>query len=133
MMERYEKDMTVEAKTLTDMVRTQVMPAVFEYRRLLGESAIALKAVSVEPASEVELLERMNVLLASLRKDLERLEAAIEHMEASAHDQLASAFIAHDEVYPLMDVVRTSVDSLEEIVGDKFWTLPKYTELLLTI
>ncbi|KAJ1653470.1 hypothetical protein IWQ61_006410 [Dispira simplex] len=135
LMERYEKDMVVEAKTLISMVNTQVVPAVFEYRKVLGDAAASLKSVSVEPTSEVEFLQKISTLLTAATKYAAELESEVETLESGATDKVAESpsHFAHDVLYPLMNKVRTEVDKLEQIVGDKYWGLPKYTELLLTI
>ncbi|KAJ1972491.1 hypothetical protein H4R35_004646 [Dimargaris xerosporica] len=132
LMERYAKDMLVESRTLLSMTQTQVLPAAFEHRKMLADSATGIKSLGLTPTVELEQLATTSDLLESLSKNIADLKALIKTLEDN-EDVKQQAHAARDELAPLMEQVRVGVDGLEEIVGDKFWTLPKYTELLLTV
>ncbi|KAJ2079410.1 hypothetical protein H4R24_003802 [Coemansia sp. RSA 988] len=133
--ERYAKDVIIEAETLKTIVGQQILPAAIEYRKFLAESAAALKTVGVLSEPEVEILEQLAPLVVTLQKEYRVLVdvtaqtvADGETGEANAHAQAA-----YDHLAPAIARVRDAADALEDTVADKFWPLPKYTELLLTI
>ncbi|KAJ2231414.1 hypothetical protein H4R99_000982 [Coemansia sp. RSA 1722] len=132
--ERYAKDIIIEAETLKAIVGQQILPAAFEYRKSLAEAAASLKAAGVEAAPEVDTLQELTPLVACLQTEYRKLIAAVDAcVEHPSEDSNAHAMAACKDVVPLIASVRNAADALEVAVADKFWPLPKYTELLLTI
>ncbi|KAJ2788428.1 hypothetical protein H4R21_007006, partial [Coemansia helicoidea] len=132
--ERYAKDVVIEAETLQTIVGQQILPAAMEYRKALAESAAALKAVGVEASPEIDTLNQLTPLTKDLQAAFAALQAATrELLEEEGDDANAHAQAAHDHVAPAIARARDAADALETAVADKFWPLPKYTELLLTI
>ncbi|KAJ1882276.1 hypothetical protein LPJ57_001040, partial [Coemansia sp. RSA 486] len=132
--ERYAKDIIIEAETLKAIVGQQILPAAFEYRKSLAEAAASLKTVGVEAAPEVDTLQELTPLVACLQTEYRKLIAAVDAcVEHPSEDSNAHAMAACKDVVPLIASVRNAADALEVAVADKFWPLPKYTELLLTI
>ncbi|KAJ1946095.1 hypothetical protein FBU59_002119, partial [Linderina macrospora] len=132
--ERYAKDILIEAETLKTIIGQQVLPAAFEYRKTLAESAAALVTAGVSTAPEVEALEEMAPLVAALQAEYKKLSAVIaEFCAAHTEDANEHAQIAYEKVVPVIASVREASDALEVVVADKYWPLPKYTELLLTV
>ncbi|KAK9729682.1 hypothetical protein K7432_000088 [Basidiobolus ranarum] len=126
--ERYSKDVIVEANTLRTMVQQQVFPAAYEYRRELATSAAALAAINVSNAPEVTLLNRLSPILTDLQSSNENLLNEIEKVMELEHEEQAQA--TYNIIVPLVERVRELADQLEDIVADKYWPLPKNTELL---
>jgi len=130
-MEKYTKDVEVEANTLLNMVQQQVLPAVFEYRKILAEGAAALVSIGVENPPEKKALHSTTILVEGLVHAIEKLvhevkkDSHMENLEKHAHH-------CRHSLLPLMAEIRNKSDQLEAIVGDKFWPFPKYTELLWT-
>ncbi|KAJ2005286.1 hypothetical protein H4R26_002043 [Coemansia thaxteri] len=132
--ERYAKDVLIEAETLVTIVGQQILPAAFEYRKGLAEAAAALKAVDVGAGPEVDTLNVLTPLVAALQGQLRALTQASEAAVAHASDDSNShARFACENLVPAIASTRAAADALEVVVADKFWPLPKYTELLLTI
>ncbi|KAJ2450294.1 hypothetical protein EV183_004388 [Coemansia sp. RSA 2336] len=132
--ERYAKDIIIEAETLKTIVGQQILPAALEYRKSLAESAAALKAVGVEAGPEVDVLNELAPLVALLQSEYKKLDKAVAKLvDEETEDSNAHAQAAYDSVAPAIASVREAADALEAAVADKFWPLPKYTELLLTI
>ncbi|KAJ1865327.1 hypothetical protein LPJ73_000031 [Coemansia sp. RSA 2703] len=132
--ERYAKDVVIEAETLKTIVGQQILPAAFEYRKSLAETAANLKTVGVEAAPEVDTLNELTPLVAALQAEYRKLADAVGScVEHASDDSNAHAMAAYTDVVPLIASVRNAADALEATVADKFWPLPKYTELLLTI
>ncbi|KAJ2895724.1 hypothetical protein GGI21_005116 [Coemansia aciculifera] len=132
--ERYAKDVLIEAETLLTIVGQQILPAAFEYRKTLAESAAALKTVGVEAGPEVKTLNEMTPMVAMLQERYKALaEAASAAITHHSDDSNAHARLACETLVPAIASMREAADALEIIVADKYWPLPKYTELLLTI
>ncbi|KAJ2160255.1 hypothetical protein GGF46_002416 [Coemansia sp. RSA 552] len=133
--ERYAKDLAIEAETLRTIVGQQILPAAFDFRKSLAESAAALKAVGADAAPEVDTLATLTPLVIELQRELVLLAKAAAQLDSHEDDTDAArhAWIAHDDVAPAIARVRDAADALEDAVADKHWPLPKYTELLLTI
>ncbi|KAJ2861467.1 hypothetical protein GGH94_004879 [Coemansia aciculifera] len=132
--ERYAKDVLIEAETLLTIIGQQILPAAFEYRKTLAESAAALKTVGVEAGPEIDTLNEMTPMVATLQAQYKSLTAAVNAaITHHSDDSNEHARVACDTLVPAIASIREVVDALEIIVADKYWPLPKYTELLLTI
>ncbi|KAI8642695.1 glutamine synthetase type III N terminal-domain-containing protein [Parasitella parasitica] len=132
LVEKYAKDVTIEAQTMITMIIQQVLPAAYEYRRNLAESASFMKTVGVESSPEVDLLNELTPIVGSLQKDI----TALKHLMVdllNVEDIVVLADRCCNEVLPKMQVIRELADKLERNVADKLWPLPKYTELFLNI
>jgi glutamine synthetase len=127
LIEKYVKDMVIEAKTLSMLVNEHILPAVFEYRAVLAKSAAALDSLKLDAPEKESLAFLSKVIgqaktkLASLNKLVEEIETNENHEEAAHHAT---------KVVPLMNEVRDEIDLLESQVGHKYWPFPKYMELL---
>lgn len=131
MCEKYAKDMIIEAKTLIQLTKQTVIPAVFKYRRDLSAGVAAL--TSVMPEANVAMPEKrsiakLGVLAEQVESAVERLEAEVARVESidDAQKQSDAAVAIAD----LLNEVRTHADSIEAILADEYYPLPKYTEML---
>ncbi|KAJ2664980.1 hypothetical protein IWW48_000594 [Coemansia sp. RSA 1200] len=132
--ERYAKDIIIEAETLKTLVAQQILPAAFDYRKSIAESAAALAVLKVDAGPEVSALEELTPLVSTLQAELKRLSAAVADLVATEDaDANEHAQTACNVVVPAINRLRDAADALEVVVADKHWPLPKYTELLLTI
>ncbi|KAI0218743.1 hypothetical protein L0F63_004184 [Massospora cicadina] len=127
LVERYSKDLLVEANTLVSLIRTSILPSTFEYRKHLADAAIALNSLDLD-APEKTLLEETSPLVAQLLEAVRTLEGHIER--AQTLEEEAQAEACTKEIVPAMESVREVADKLEQLVADKFWPLPKYREIL---
>lgn len=117
--EQYILSIEVEAKLVVEMATTMIYPAAVSYLSLLSAAGSGLIN---SPAAAVT--DAANGLMASV----EKLETALEKHDFDSTDA-HMAFLA-DEVRSLMNEVRTYGDSLEMLVADNLWPLPKYREML---
>ncbi|KAI9506480.1 hypothetical protein GGI25_005552 [Coemansia spiralis] len=132
--ERYAKDVIIEAETLHALIGQQILPAAFEYRKALAESAAALSVLKVELGPEVDALNEVAPLVQTLQREHKKLAEALTQLaDSEEHGANKHAVTACSTVVPAIARVREAADALEAIVADKYWPLPKYTELLLTI
>ncbi|KAG0184476.1 hypothetical protein DFQ28_011073, partial [Apophysomyces sp. BC1034] len=132
LVEKYAKDVTIEAQTLLTMVTQQVLPAAFQYRRELAEAASSLKNVGVDAVPEINLLNELTPTVIGLQQRTQELKQLMIDMD-SITDLVDLAEAASKKVLPRMEAVRELADKLERVVSDKLWPLPKYTELFLQI
>ncbi|MBI4871993.1 MAG: glutamine synthetase III [Candidatus Riflebacteria bacterium] len=138
-MERYAKDLEIEAETVRDMAYTMVLPAAYRFQTELAEALSDVGAAMggpPYPGHVAEALEGQRDELAELtehvgglRKALHALDAAVEKAgrakRLSEKGQLLSG-----AVVPALEAVRKHCDALECKVPDGLWPLPKYREML---
>ncbi|KAL7752665.1 hypothetical protein RI367_001667 [Sorochytrium milnesiophthora] len=129
LVERYVKDLLIEANTLRFMVSQSVLPATYEYRKFLAKTVASLDQAKANADPERKALEALAPLLSQLQEGADRLATAISSITQS-HDHVAQAKQANSDLLPIMEDIRTKADLLESQVADKYWPLPKYTELL---
>jgi len=129
--EKYVKDLLIEANTLKGLISQYIIPSAFEYRKEIAESLVSLNTLGVDIKStpERDVLEKVGELTTKITELKGDLEKAVEDVSNTSDIVLASEK-AHHEILKVMDEIRTNVDVLEQIVADKYWSLPKYSELL---
>lgn len=127
-IERYIKNMQIEVDCLKTLVTTQILPACFAYHGALCANVASAKAVGVE-APQSATLALLTDLLKKTQSRLQDLQKASATAEET-HDELKKAKLYSTSVSPLMQELRTAVDSMESLVADDAWPLPKYREML---
>ena len=124
-MEQYIKSVNVEAKLVTKIAKTTILPAALGYLGTLGQSITAAKGAGLSVSTK--LGEQVSALASELEKAIGMLETAAGH---SASDVLEEAKHLRDKVLPAMLSVRKAADSLEDLIADSHWPLPTYQEML---
>jgi glutamine synthetase len=127
-VERYLKNLEIEADTLRSLVDTMVLPACYAYHAGLAHGASAAKSIGL-PVPQAESLTRLTNLLTSLNKARQHLEVVVNRAEGMS-DEVDKARLFSTEVATAMQEVRSASDGLEAIVADDYWPLPKYREML---
>ncbi|MBN1534091.1 MAG: glutamine synthetase III [Spirochaetes bacterium] len=130
-LERYAKDIDIEAKALSNMVTSQIIPAALRFQ---GEMAKSLKDTAkvlgdADLAPQKKLLGTLCGLIGAIETSVEELKTAQEK-GIGMHDELEKAKYCNDTLKPLMLKVRQSVDELEPLVCDELWPIPKFWEML---
>lgn len=133
LLENYCKTIHIEALTMTDMVKKDIIPACIGYQNELSQLLISKKAISgCDTNPEEHLLKKISSLTACLMEKLESLENAM--LEAKAEcDGLALARFYRDHVFKAMSELRVAADELETLVARKHWPLPTYAEILYSV
>ena len=134
LLENYSKVINIEALTMLDMVKKDIIPAVSNYTKMLAESANAKKSLSVSITCEMEenLIEKISVLGSCLLRKADNLDNAV--MEAKNYiDLLECAQFYKDGVLGAMQELRAVADELEMLVGAKYWPFPTYGEILFSV
>ena len=131
LLEEYYKTLRIEALTMSDMVREEIVPACVNYEGDLSRVVRNKKEAGITDGMETELLGRISVLTKELYHkcdDLERVVAAAPRAESK---MLANYY--HDVVLPAMEAVRIPADKLEMLVGKKYWPFPTYSDILFYV
>jgi glutamine synthetase len=132
-MEGYCKIIHIEALTMVDMVKGEIIPACIDYQNELANLLSQKKACGEYDTSlESHLLERIAKLSACLLKKLNVLENAILESKEE-QDILAHASFYRDKVFTAISELRLVVDELETLVARKYWPFPTYAELLYSV
>ncbi len=131
-MESYCKVMNIEALTMLDMAKKQILPAVMKYKGMLCQTAIAANSIGMPNDVELELLTKLTTLIGELNESIGALEFATEESHKIA-DHYKLMFFIRDEIIPTMNSLRTASDELETIVGEEYWPFPTYDALLFNI
>ncbi len=127
-LEKYAKQIMIEAETTSLMARTQILPAAVRHQTEMAECVAATEAAGVGADELRERLEQFAELVLVLRRGIDTLDTASDaHVEG---DVLAHAQHIRDQVRPAMNAVREVCDRLEESVAADLWPIPTYREML---
>ena len=134
LLENYCKTVIIEANTMIDMARKQILPAVQDYTAVLAGGVEAKKAVSTDIACGYEsgLIARLSVLTDQIAAKTDELEAAVLELKGTA-DVTQEAYAIRDAVIGKMAALRTVADKAEAITAEKYWPFPTYGELLFGV
>ena len=130
-MEHYAKIINIEALTMLEMARKQLLPAIDSYMSELANTAATKMAVSesLSVRSETKTLARLSKDADDMSDAIDALAAA-ERAAQALPDQAAKANAFHDKVVPLMEALRAAADDAETICGEDYWPLPSYSKML---
>ena len=131
--ENYCKTINIEALTMSDMAHKQLIPAAGDYAAALGKTYKAVSLCPGAPCRRVsDTLVRLSVLLDKMYAQTEALDAAAAGIKSCANSSAAARY-CRDSVIPAMNELRITADMLEQIVGEKYWPLPTYCDLLFGV
>ena len=131
--ENYCKTINIEALTMSDMAHKQLIPAAGDYAAALGKTYKAVSLCPGAPCRRVsDTLVRLGVLLDKMYAQTEALDAAAAGIKTCANSSAAARY-CRDSVIPAMNELRITADMLEQIVGEKYWPLPTYCDLLFGV
>lgn len=126
-IERYNRTVRIEARTLLSMLKREVLPAALRFQGELGGVASATGAAGVPCADTKAQLKHVMGLTVQLRKAI----AAVEKIEAHCADEPEQqAREIRDKLLPAMAEARNISDQLEQLIPDDLWPLPRYSEML---
>ncbi|MBL7187963.1 MAG: hypothetical protein ISS70_16695 [Phycisphaerae bacterium] len=119
----------IEAMTMLNMTKRQILPACIEYSSVLGSAVGAVSSAGVEAGPQRELLEDVCGLIATMKKDISQLEKAAARAKKLT-DTTKRAGLYRDKVIPAMQALRATADELETMVDADLWPIPTYAEML---
>ncbi len=133
-LEAYSKQLNIEALTMADMAKKDIMPAVTAYIREQVDAALAKKALSEALPTAAE-----ESLAASLSEKQVRFAQLIDELKAetakaaATEEPLAQAFAYRNNVFAKMEELRAVGDSMEAETAAEYWPYPSYTDLLFGV
>ena len=134
MMENYVKTVTIEAQTMLDMTRKEILPAVAGYTKELTETLAAKRAIlpSLPAKYETGTITKLSSLLDQIDAAADELEKTT--LQIKAIDSVTeSAFQIRDAMLPRMAALRVVCDEAEPLTAERFWPFPTYDKLLFGV
>lgn len=131
-VENYCKIINIEAMTMIDMAKREILPAISRYTRRLAETALKLDELSISNYTECEIAKKLAVLNDEAYKKILTLESAIEKAHKLGTDIVAGRHY-RDIVIPAMAELRAVCDEMEMNVAEKYWPYPSYGDILYSV
>ena len=130
-MEHYSKIINIEALTMLEMARKQLLPAVNSYMSEVAITAASKLAVSesISVRSETKTLSRLSADADAMSDAIDTLQDAVDAAKALP-TEADKAVAFHDNVLPAMDTLRAAADDAETVCGEDYWPLPSYSKML---
>ena len=131
----YTKKIQIEARVLGDLAINHVLPVATRYQSVLLDNVYKIKSLfSDEKFTELAeqdciAIENISYHMKSIREEVKNMVNA-RKLANRIESERQKAISYHDTVFPCMDVIRNHIDSLELMIDDEMWSLPKYRELL---
>jgi glutamine synthetase len=132
LLECYAKTINIEALTMLEMAKRQILPSCIDYAGSLAGSVAAIEAVGIEADTEKDILKEISAKIKEFKAGIVALEVAVEATSAS-DDTLALAKTFREKVVPAMETLRETGDCLETIISAEYWPIPTYTDLLFRV
>ena len=131
-MENYVRTVRIEALTMVDMARKEILPAVVRYSGDLSDAMVAKKTAAPELSCsyETKLIKKLSVLIDSIDDATEVLERSVLALEG---DNTKQAFHIRDEVLVKMGELRALCDEAETMTAASYWPFPTYGDLLFGV
>ena len=133
-MENYTKVINIEALTMLDMAKKDIMPAVSAYSKALSDAALSKRSFipNVDCTYEFETLNALSRTAASLYAKTTNLDKALlDSKEITEATELAIYY--KDKVIPAMSELRIAADELEVVTAKSYWPYPSYGDLLFSV
>ena len=133
-LENYCKTVTIEANTMSEIARREILPAIEEYTAFLAKTAKNKKAVdeSVPCTYETDVIKKLSGLASQIYGGLDELDKAVIKLSDAA-DVEEEGYMIRDELLPKMNEVRVACDEAEVITAEKFWPFPTYGDLIFGV
>lgn len=134
MLENYCKSVTIEANTMVDMARKQILPAVESYISELANAAVTKKALSddITCGYEKKMVSKLSLLAEQIDTKTSELEKAVMNLKDASGIQ-EEAISIRDNVLVKMQELRAVADEAEVITADSYWPFPTYGEILFGV
>ena len=131
MLENYTKTVNIEAQTMIDMTKKQILPAVSKFTADLASQAAAKSGMG-SCRYETRLVSELSALTDEMDGAVASLEKAVEELKKIDNAIESSAFV-RDELLPKMDALREPADKAEQITSEEYWPFPTYDKLLFGV
>lgn len=134
-LENYIKTINIEALTMLDIAKRQILPAVINFATKIAESINSVRAtgLNVDISAQTELLEEVSSLMSEFKKNISELENAVNEASNMNSDSYSKACYYRDVIFTKMGILREIGNKLETIVDAELWPLPTYADMLFNI
>jgi glutamine synthetase len=136
-LEQYIRKIQIEGRVIGDLAINHIIPVAVRYQNILIENATGMKALfdpekyQFMSGSIIQTIDDISQHMTGIHDNVARMTEA-RRVANQAHTTEAKANAYHDHVAPFFQHIRDHVDSLELLVDDQLWPLPKYRELMFT-
>ena len=133
-MENYVRTVRIEALTMADMAKREILPAVLRCVGDLSHSLNETKKAAPRLAckAEAKLLDKLSALADGIDEAIETLEGGVAALD-QLEDSTAQGFRIRDELLGLMDALRAVCDEAETLTAEEYWPFPTYGDLLFKV
>ncbi|MCR4797032.1 MAG: glutamine synthetase III [Lachnospiraceae bacterium] len=133
--EVYAKKRNIEAKTMIDIIRKQIIPATIRYTTVLATSVnqVSQAVPTADVSTQTEMLSEVSSYLKETKECLTALEEAEAKGIRMKDDFMKKALYYRDVVLPAMDALRKPVDKLEMLVDKSMWPMPSYGDMIFEV
>ncbi len=132
LLETYSKTIRIEARTMIQMARKQLLPATLEYIHKLCDSIAVKKQVGLSSVVEEKMAAKLNDLSEAFYDSIENLEIQV-NSACEIKEILPQARYFHDEVLLEMERMRTTSDTIERIMPCGQWPIPDYSAMIYNV
>ena len=129
-IENYSTVICIEARTMTDMIRRQILPAVSAFAGDLCSRAGTKKDLGACCQYEISTACQIGSLTDALMAASDKLETDLSAIPADAAEAMR---YSHDVLIPDMDTARRAADQLETLTSSDRWPFPTYSDLLFSV
>ncbi len=130
-LDTYVKEVNIEALTMIDMAKKEILPAVMKYSDFIAENISKLSKVEGADFSyQLALLRKITSGISESGNAVEKLEKEVAYASKSKCTVLEKASLYRDNVLPAMSELREVCDKLEELTDKKYWPIPTYSDIL---
>ena len=129
-IENYSTVISIEAKTMVDMIRHQILPAVSRYASDLCQRAASKEGMGVPCKYETATAKEVGKLTDTLLSACDKLEKNLEKVPAGSKKAMD---YCHQAIIPDMAKAREAADQLETLTDSKYWPFPVYSDLLFSV
>ena len=131
-MEEYTKIINIEALTMLDMAKKDILPSVSRFTKTLLETISSKKALGIDASYEEGFVQKISSKLKEAYTALENLDSKTKTF-SEIEDFEKAAFYVRDEIIPAMDALREPCDVMETLTDASEWPFPTYGKLLYGI
>ncbi len=135
LLENYSKIINIEALTLIEMIRKDILPSVLKYTKTIADVAISKKNFisGINTELENELVNKLTELTVKLDKLAKVLDVNTKEAKTALSNPHKAAVLYHDNVMQTLEQAREVINQMETIVSSDFWPYPTYSELLFNV
>jgi glutamine synthetase len=134
-LEKYIKTINIEAMTMLEMSKRQILPAAIKFETEIANSINQIKSCGVDAdiSANTDLLKDTAALVSGFKKEIFLLENSLNKAQDAFEDTFGQAMFYRNEIFSRMETLRAIADKLECIVDSKLWPIPTYADILFNI